>query len=549
MQPTKEEKAQPGSILNIKESLSHKKSTIISSSVVEAVPEDSNCVDDISTPPIASAELPELPQVEELHWWNKYHENIADIRVYPEIINKEMPHVITFGDLHGNFMKLIWSLVQNGVLEMEPDTFNKLWRYYEQMDISYAEFIRVGGDKSGGKGIGVLDVFASIIGAGVEGIDELLKRVRLKPGYKLRFLGDMLADRGANDILMVKFLKFLRDGGIDYEIVLSNHDLDFIMNYDLRIKDESIKKWDQNIDWRIHNTENQENSLLGLYSAIKAGVVEHREVIEAVDKYILPYVHPLSYSLSDDGEEIDLFMHAPNDFEIIAILGSVLEAIKEDKFYDSISGLAGYKYEIKKSAADLAQAINEINKTYSDIFKNGYDGKKNGISLDRVRLSMPHASLPDFEGSGDGLKKLFLYMRDGFALSKDPCAFKKELTLAFCLSRLIWNRFEKTRNPEEIGKIDFSTYPDFVAHVVHGHTYVNIPASDTRQICLDEGLGKTLRSVGKYELGGDGGVWARKYKFGKADKNHVNAYKTYHNSMERRVRSAGDVCSSDFCYK
>ena len=42
----------------------------------------------------------------------------VNIRVYPEKISGFSDNIITFGDMHGNTMKLIWSLMREGVIEV-----------------------------------------------------------------------------------------------------------------------------------------------------------------------------------------------------------------------------------------------------------------------------------------------------------------------------------------------------------------------------------------------------------------------------------------------
>jgi succinate dehydrogenase flavin-adding protein (antitoxin of CptAB toxin-antitoxin module) len=53
----------------------------------------------------------------------------------------------------------------------------------------------------------------------------------VKPLPYLRFIGDMLADRGKNDWFTLLLLEKLSKAGIPYSIQLSNHDLEFIARY------------------------------------------------------------------------------------------------------------------------------------------------------------------------------------------------------------------------------------------------------------------------------------------------------------------------------
>lgn len=60
------------------------------------------------------------------------------------------------------------------------------------------------------------------------------------------------------------------------------------------------------------------------------------------------------------------------------------------------------------------------------------------------------------------------------------------------VNQFVWNRLEDTE-----GCIDFTSYPDFVDRVIHGHTTVG-EKYDERQVNLDSNLGKSTNHHGEY---------------------------------------------------
>lgn len=70
-----------------------------------------------------------------------------------------------------------------------------------------------------------------------EYIDTFKKRFSAASQDKLlEFFGDLLADRGPNDIWVLATFKALLEMGIPYEIIASNHDMEFLLRYEAHIK-------------------------------------------------------------------------------------------------------------------------------------------------------------------------------------------------------------------------------------------------------------------------------------------------------------------------
>jgi hypothetical protein len=120
---------------------------------------------------------------------------------------------VTFGDLHGNTHKLLANLYATKVINKADlvalsGIYEKLACAKEttlsQLEIAYRDF------------------------------DKRLQQATFnKVNFKLRFIGDTLADRGAFDLLTLLVFQAMDSAGIDFSIIYSNHDLIFLETIEL----------------------------------------------------------------------------------------------------------------------------------------------------------------------------------------------------------------------------------------------------------------------------------------------------------------------------
>ncbi len=107
---------------------------------------------------------------------------------------------------------------------------------------------------------------------------------------KLRFLGDMLADRAGNDWFTLKFLEKLVEKNIKFEINLSNHDLEFLRYYRL-VKKGLVKK---EISKKLFSTNIDSHQSPSLYIFIamyqKMNLIETSQIIDLVERCYLPFL-------------------------------------------------------------------------------------------------------------------------------------------------------------------------------------------------------------------------------------------------------------------
>jgi hypothetical protein len=239
----------------------------------------------------------------------------VNLDLYPEK-NCEFPispeNQLTLGDLHGNALKLLHLLIRYNILDISREHYRAISNVYyiEPEDITRYE----------------LDAFNSAISTATVNPDAGM----------VRLIGDILADRGQNDYFTLIILKTIMEKGIQVEILLSNHDYEFIKNYEngqLFNQSEILKE--------------QSISMSNLQMFIERGFVERETVDNIVKTFYIPCLKAVSYGLNDDESCIGIYSHAP-----IGLLTISEMATKLSKF--------GITYDDKTPAA-LAFTIDQIN--------------------------------------------------------------------------------------------------------------------------------------------------------------------------------------------
>ncbi|MFZ9594941.1 MAG: ankyrin repeat domain-containing protein [Bdellovibrionia bacterium] len=113
---------------------------------------------------------------------------------------------VTIGDLHGNFAKFIVFLVKEGIAQLSHENCQRLLDFYHKDP--------------------------QVIAIPVpEEIKKIISEIQIKnppQAPNIRLLGDELADRGKNDALTMELLNHLHRSKNHYEIIVSNHGVDFL---------------------------------------------------------------------------------------------------------------------------------------------------------------------------------------------------------------------------------------------------------------------------------------------------------------------------------
>lgn len=232
---------------------------------------------------------------------------------------------VTLGDMHGNVLKGIYFAADNGVMEMSDEDHQRIVELYE---LPVSELTK---EK-------------------IEDFKALLDQATYKKDTVaiMRFIGDMLADRGSNDVFTLLMINKLHQVGVPFTILISNHDVEFLMMmyYYPGPYEKSIPT-----QYPDRNIISPKNSLLNLEMLLDKKIVKFEDIKNILDTAYMPHLKLLDYTLHEGGD-ITLYTHAPNGLKVI-------------------KGLAAYyKIEYKDSTAkDLANTIDAINAKFKELFK------------------------------------------------------------------------------------------------------------------------------------------------------------------------------------
>ncbi len=244
---------------------------------------------------------------------------------------------VTLGDLHSNAIKLLDSLVRYGVCELGQQTFKQLLGLYLKKNPTED-------DKK----------------AFIRHIQTALKVIDCK--ILLRLIGDIVADRGKNDLYVLAILDVLKKQGVPISTLVSNHDVELILAY------ERYKK--NGGDFQLNKAGivlEQIGSILVLEASIGEGkAISSAEFERLMEAVYLPTLKLVDYSLTGtDPKHITIFSHAPIDLAVIRHMAE--------------------KFEVAYSAStadELALTIDKINRRFSSYVR---DGNFNLI-YDRVKV-------------------------------------------------------------------------------------------------------------------------------------------------------------------
>jgi hypothetical protein len=218
---------------------------------------------------------------------------------------------ITIGDLHGNALKLIYTLVRHGIVtNLSEDRYNELVRIYK-MSVD------------------------SITRDDIDQFNTLINYLEFNSSAKLRLLGDEFSDRGSNDYFTLKILEKLHQKKVPLEIILSNHGMEFVQAYESTNKFLPLVLEDQFAA-----------SMINMQILIVKKLITRDEVNAIIKSTYKPSLKAISYSLADN--EITIYSHAPIDLSALRAL-----AAKFSLSFDDGSTLT------------LAKSIDAINTVFS----------------------------------------------------------------------------------------------------------------------------------------------------------------------------------------
>lgn len=242
---------------------------------------------------------------------------------------------LTIGDLHANSMLFLYFLVEKGIVKTSDVDYQRLKNIYLKHPSSAPD------RESSEQPLSAEDIieFNQII----DGLDTGVKPF-------VRLIGDEICDRGQNDYFIFKMLKKLKQSGIPYEILLSNHSIEFLIAYEYLIGNDVANLGAPNI-----NFSGQAKSLNNMRMLIQEGLITREEIDELVKDVYKPALKLLSYSIS--GNDITLYSHAGIDLKTIRYM-----ALKFREY--------GVVYQ-DGTIEELARTIDAINEVFAEHVRLG----------------------------------------------------------------------------------------------------------------------------------------------------------------------------------
>lgn len=215
-------------------------------------------------------------------------------------------------------------------------------------------------------------------------IPRILSHFEIRAKPFLRLLGDILGDRGANDILTLKIIEKLHQEKLPFEILFSDHDQEFIS---MLYRDQNLAKTpDKDHRYGVNASGDimQRQSGIRLAALFADERVKRSDVEELFKKTYVPHMKLISYSLSPDDKRMTLFTHAPVDAVLIA------------KFLAQQLGLKTIPpYKDIPSSEELMKTIDTINQIFVEKMQKGGEELKAFLGLkliDRIIWNRPVTS-------------------------------------------------------------------------------------------------------------------------------------------------------------
>lgn len=233
------------------------------------------------------------------------------------------------GDTHGNAIALVRYLYEAGIINISQEQYLELIKIYEIDSLLGAR---------SALNPKVLQRFRDILSDG-------FSHAKVPNGVTLRCFGDMLADRGSNDLLSLLILLEMRLAFPELRgvILLSNHDKCLLSNY-LSGALAPGKKLTMELS--------PCNSLIRLKWLIDNHIIPYEEVENMIQKAYLPALKLVDYVRKEDGS-IDIMGHAP------LTLSAIDKAMHE--FLPS-----NHHKDIYASVDDLTYVLDQLNIKFSE---------------------------------------------------------------------------------------------------------------------------------------------------------------------------------------
>ncbi len=247
---------------------------------------------------------------------NLISQDVSKLLTLPGSYTKPKPNTsFSIGDTHGNAVVLIRYLYEAGIINIDQEQYNELIKIYE---------------------VDSVQKFSQLTKKQCDQFREIVKKgfaeANVPEGIHLRCFGDMVADRGSNDILSLITLDELRNNFPDQRrtILISNHDKSLLSNYLL-----GNLRPGQKLTLEVQPC----SSLIRLKHLIDKKIISYAEFDNMMKTAYLPAVKFIDYVRTEDG--IDIMAHAPISMDKIhTAMQQLLPSDQHLNIYDSVDNVA-----------------------------------------------------------------------------------------------------------------------------------------------------------------------------------------------------------------
>lgn len=292
-------------------------------------------------------------------------EHDINLNIYPEV-NLDLDDAITevqFGDMHGNTLKMLALLKTSGIIDIPKDKYDDFVKLYTETYNLLEDHSRKGQTANGDVRYRSWKEFAKYNPVFTEEMkaqfETILASIHvINKDRFVTFLGDILSDRGASDYLTLKLLAHLKKEGMQYRIIFSNHDLEFVWQYERLLKN-SISRLDDRDDqimyrFAMATDRHQGASVHHLLACVRQEVITVDELTQIVRDAYYPHLELFGYSLKE-GSGIYFLSHAPISLKEMA-------SQVEQKFDITIN---------TTNRKQFAKSIDKLNEQFKQILLDG----------------------------------------------------------------------------------------------------------------------------------------------------------------------------------
>lgn len=176
-------------------------------------------------------------------------------------------------------------------------------------------------------------------------------------------MGDELADRGVCDYLILIIIEKMAKEEIPYEIIISNHALEFLRVFQEYFYEDSsgpLFEATEKNEYLSSAYPSQYRSLDILLELIDKGYLERDSVIKLVTTYYLPHLKLVSYALKRAENTIRIFTHAPIDLLILEAAAKKFDVSYKDRTIQELAELIDTVNGIFKTQIEEGTKITDL---------------------------------------------------------------------------------------------------------------------------------------------------------------------------------------------